>query len=75
MLYLSSMKKNKELHQAFLSDFKALLKKYDASFDVEFRGTGWDFKYVPVIDFNGIYEGESQREYSQFELPDYIDTK
>ncbi len=62
-----------ELHKAFLSDLSALLKKYDAELNKELRNKGWYGEDVSVIDFNGIYEGENQRTYSQLDLPNYLD--
>lgn len=62
-----------ELHKAFLSDLSALLKKYDAELSTEFRSKNWHGQDVIVVDFNGIYEGENQRAYSQLDLPNYLD--
>lgn len=42
---------NKELHENFLKDFKELLRKYDACFEVFFETEGWYHKDVPVITF------------------------
>lgn len=62
-----------DLHKAFLSDLSALLKKYEAELNKDFRTENWHGYYVSVIDFNGIYEGENQRPYSQLDLPNYLD--
>lgn len=62
-----------EIHEAFLSDLSALLKKYDASFNIDFRVDGWSHKNVPTIEFNGVYEGDNKRDYSVLDLPSYID--
>lgn len=62
-----------ELHKAFLEDLSALLKKYDAELDTEFRSKNWHGQDVVVVVFNGIYEGDSQRGYSQLDLPTYLD--
>lgn len=62
-----------ELHKAFLSDLSALLKKYNAELSTDFRSENWHGQDVIVIDFNGIYEGENQRPYSQLDLPNYLD--
>lgn len=67
------MEDNQEIHKAFLSDLSALLKKYDASFNVDFRAYGWDSINVPTIEFNGSYEGDNKRNYSVLDLPSYID--
>lgn len=61
-----------ELHDAFLSDFSALLKKYNASFNLDFRSKDYSHKDVPTIEFEGVYEGDNHREYSILDLPSYL---
>lgn len=63
----------KELHKAFLEDLSALLKKYNATLETELRSKGWYSEDVWTIEFQGIYEGDNQRGYSQLEFPKYLD--
>ena len=59
------MTDQQQITDAFMSDFKELLHRYNATFDV-YEGT-------PEIDFNGIYEnGNMLRPYINFQLPNYI---
>jgi|GEM_PF-4152941 hypothetical protein len=62
-----------ELHKAFLSDLSALLKKYNAEMNYQIEDKGWFSNQVMMVDFNGIYEGDNQRGYSQLQLPSWID--
>lgn len=59
---------NKELHENFLKDFKELLKKYDAEFNLDW--CSYDREDKPMIMFNSQYPN---REYSELRLPRYID--
>lgn len=42
----------KEIHEEFINDFKLLLNKYDAEFNVNFVSEGWSHRDVPTISFN-----------------------
>lgn len=65
----------KQLHQDFLRDFTELLEKYNAIFAISDYGD-WDNSHrVACIDFPSNYDyvsDESAREYSELQLPDYI---
>lgn len=66
---------NNQLHKEFLKDFTELLEKYNAVFDVEERGDGYNSHRVPCIDFPSNYDYVSDklvRDYSSLQLPDYI---
>lgn len=63
--------KEKELHEAFLSDLSALLKKYDAELSLDYDY--WLESNVSVIEFKGIYEGDNKRYHSKLDLPSYLD--
>lgn len=63
------MKDSKELHEPFLKDFKALLKKYNSYFNMEFYPD--DGCSQPTIQF----PSDEDRYYSQLNLENYIDGK
>ena len=67
------MTNKEQLHQNFLKDFKELLEKYDAIFQVS------DIIdcCVPSIVFPSYYDYENDRlarEYSILEIPNYINS-
>ncbi len=65
-----------KLHKEFLEDLSSLLKKYNAELTTELRSdgyNGYNCNDVYVVEFNGVYEGENQRSYSQLDLPTYLD--
>ena len=62
---MSTDSDSKQLHQEFLTEFKQLLEKYDATFEV-------CDNEVPYVQFSSQYDLEEDkliRGYSQFELP------
>lgn len=63
------MTDSKELHEPFLKELKALLKKYDAEINMEDLGESWFDRMQMVVDF----DGNEQRYYSQLILGFYID--
>lgn len=65
-----------KLHNEFLLDLSSLLKKYNAELTTELRHDGYhgyNCNDVYVVEFNGVYEGENKRRYSQLDLPTYLD--
>jgi predicted protein tyrosine phosphatase len=69
------MTETEQLHQDFLRDFTELLKKYNAVFEVEETSNGYNSHRVPCIDFPSNYDYTSDklvRDYSNLQLPDYI---
>ncbi len=67
------MTNKEQLHQNFLKDFKELLEKYDAIFQVSDIIDGC----VPSIVFPSYYDYENDRlarEYSILEIPNYINS-
>ena len=46
------MIETEQLHQDFLKDFTELLEKYNARFEVEDMGDGYNSHRVPCIGFN-----------------------
>lgn len=69
------MNNSNQLHQDFLNDFVKLLKKYDATFEVCDRGCNEYYSNnVPCVQFSSQYnqDEEQVRDFSEFELPDYI---
>lgn len=62
-----------EIIDAFMSDFRDLLRRYNAEFGMYDRG-GYLTDRIPQIDFNGIYteDGETVRPYFDFDLPQFI---
>lgn len=66
------MSQNK-LHEDFLKELKELLNKYDSELSTDSRSKGYYVYDQSVIEFNGIYEGDNQRPYSQLDLPSYLD--
>ena len=71
----TEMTETEQLHQDFLKDFTKLLKKYNARFEVEDMGDGYNSHRVPCIGFNSQYDNVSDylvRDYSTIELPNYI---
>lgn len=74
---MSSDSLEKQLHQEFLNEFKQLLEKYDATFEVcDIGGCGEYYPNdVPCVQFSSQYdlkEDKLIRDYSQLELPGYI---
>jgi hypothetical protein len=72
---ITEMTDTEQLHQDFLRDFKELLQRYNARFEVEDMGDGYNSHRVPCIGFNSEYyivNGNLVRDYSTIELPDYI---
>ena len=66
---------NEQLHQDFLNDFTELLKKYNAIFEVNDYGDGYNSHRVACIEFSSNYDyvnDNSVRDFSEFQLPDYI---
>jgi hypothetical protein len=63
-----------ETIDAFMSDFRDLLRRYNAEFSMYDRGSGYMADRIPQIDFNGIYteDGETVRSYFDFDLPQFI---
>ena len=69
----TEMTNKEQLHQNFLKDFKELLEKYDAIFQVSDIIDGC----VPSIVFPSYYDYENDRlarEYSILEIPNYINS-
>ena len=63
-----------QLRDAFVADFQELLRRYNADFYMEDRGTGFYPEYAPYISFRGEYDadGNATREWSEFFLTDYV---
>lgn len=59
-----------KIHEDFINDFKLLLKKHDAEFNLDFTTEGWSHKDVPTINFN--YR-EDRGFVKDLVLPNYID--
>ena len=58
-----------------MRDFKDLLRRYNASFEVTETSRGFYNTPVAEIDFDGIYDYEKDklvRPYINFQLPNYI---
>lgn len=66
------MKDKQQLHDNFLSEFTALLKKYNATFEVLDRGGCGEYysNNVPCVEFPGLYSPDD--DFSVLELPGYI---
>lgn len=62
------------LGEAFLRDFKQLLAKYNATFDIQMYGEYDMHEAVAEIDFNSEWDekGNQTRKYLNFALPSYI---
>jgi hypothetical protein len=63
-----------ETFDAFMSDFRDLLRRYNAEFDMYDAGGSYYPDMRPEISFNGIYTsvGETVRPYFDFDLPQFI---
>lgn len=65
-----------QLHQDFLQEFKQLLQKYDATYELEDFGTDYYSNRIGVISFNSQYDLKTdkvKRGFSRLELPESID--
>ena len=75
---MSSDNDNNNLHQEFLDEFKQLLEKYDAIFEVCDTGTEYYSNRVPSVNFSSHYDRPwlpVMRDASQLLLPDCIDPR
>ena len=63
-----------QLRDAFVADFQELLRRYNADFTMEDRGSGFYTEYAPEIYFNAEWDadGNTIRESSEFFLNDYV---
>lgn len=66
-----SMQDSRELHEPFIKELKALLRKYDTALDLEYDS--WLEEWRMVIDFQAHFMEGYERSYSQLQLPRYID--
>jgi len=53
--------KEEERRNAFIAEFNALMKKYDAELTIEDFGHDWTVKDEIVVEFNGMFEGDDQK--------------
>jgi len=67
----NEMTDQQQITDAFMRDFKDLLRRYDADFDLL---QGDDYNATAEIGFNGIYDenGNQVRPYIDFQLPNHI---
>lgn len=64
-----------QICEAFMREFKELLRRYNAEFSVTEESQGYYFsKAVAEIDFNGVYnaDGNMLRPYINFTLPGVV---
>lgn len=67
------MTDTEQLHQNFLNDFTELLRRYNAIFEVNDYGDGYNSHRVACIEFiSNYYASDKPRDFSEFQLPDYI---
>ena len=71
---MNIMTDRQELIDSFMSDFRDLLRRYNAEFGMYDHGSGYQPDRIPQIDFNGIFteDGEMVRPYFDFDLPQFI---
>jgi len=65
------MKPAAERQAEFLADFRALMRKHGAEFNVEDRSIGnWNTEGTAYVEMNAIYEGDvCVAEFACFDLP------